>query len=47
MKLADLIKQYVDELRQPVIAAKLNYEIWWLYKEKDSRQKYLDVIRCH
>lgn len=38
------IEKYIDDLRQSVIAAEHNYEIWWVYKEKDSRAKYLETM---
>jgi hypothetical protein len=37
-------KAYVDELRHTITVAGLNYEIWWLYKGKDSRLQHIDVM---
>lgn len=34
------IEQYIEELRHACVAARLNYEIWWLYKEKESRKRF-------
>lgn len=38
------IQSYITELRDTVIAAGLNYEVWWIYKEKNSRKKYVDTM---
>ncbi len=34
------IGSYISELRHTVTVAGLNYEIWWVYKSKDTRPKY-------
>ena len=38
------IQRYITELRDTVTVAGLNYEIWWIYKEKNSRKKYVDTM---
>jgi len=38
------IEKYIDELRHTVTVAGLNYEIWWVYKSKDTRPHYLDAM---
>ena len=34
----------INELRHAVIVAGLNYDVWWVYKEKVSREKFVDVM---
>lgn len=36
------IETYISELRHTVTMASLNYEIWWIYKEK--RPEYVDTM---
>jgi hypothetical protein len=31
------VVDYVEDLRHTVTVASLNYDIWWTYKEKESR----------
>jgi AbiU2 len=38
------IEQCVEALQHTCIVAELNYEIWWLYKEKSSRERFLDTF---
>jgi hypothetical protein len=38
------IDQYISELRHTVTVAELNYEVWWVYKSKDSRPAYVDTM---
>jgi AbiU2 len=37
----------VKELQNALIVAELNYEIWWVYKEKESRRRYVDVLNSY
>lgn len=41
------INKYLKDLQQTVIAAERNYEIWWTYKEKESRKKYIDTMNLY
>jgi hypothetical protein len=41
------IEKYVRELRNAIIIAQLNYEIWWIYKEKQSRQRFVDTLNAY
>lgn len=41
------IEQHVRELRNAVIVAELNYEIWWIYKEKQSRKRFVDTLNAY
>lgn len=34
----------LKELQQAAIAAGLHHEIWWVFRGKDTRPKYIDVI---
>jgi hypothetical protein len=38
------IEKHVKELQHAIVVAKLNYEIWWVYKEKNSRKRFVDVL---
>ena len=38
------IEHHIAELRHGLHCAALNYEIWWAYKEKNSRQKYAGTM---
>lgn len=40
----EAVKLYVHELQQPVQTAALNFNVWWVYKSKDTRPKYVDVL---
>lgn len=35
------IDHYINELRHATTVARLNYEIWWVYKSHKTRPKYL------
>ena len=41
------IQQDIMELRNTLVVASLNYEIWWFYKEKDNRKKFIDTLRIY
>jgi AbiU2 len=36
--------EYISDLQQTVIAAGLNYEVWWTYESEDTRPKYVDAM---
>ena len=38
------IDRYISELRHTITVAGLNYEIWWVYKSKDTRPVYVEVM---
>jgi len=38
------IEKNVRELQHAIVVAKLNYEIWWVYKEKNSRKRFVDIL---
>ncbi|NWG02155.1 MAG: hypothetical protein HXY44_04765 [Syntrophaceae bacterium] len=38
------IEKNVRELQYAIIVAELNYEIWWVYKEKNSRKLFVAVL---
>jgi hypothetical protein len=40
----DRISAYIDDLRHAVTIAGLNYEIWWIYVEEETRKKYIDSM---
>lgn len=39
--------KYIEELQHTAVVAALNYEIWWTYKEKESRAKYVNVMNVY
>jgi len=45
--MTDEIQLHVKELQHAIIVAKLNYEIWWIYKEKNSRKRFVDVLNYY
>lgn len=36
--------QDIEELRHTVTVAALNYDVWWVYKSKDTRPQYLNTM---
>jgi hypothetical protein len=40
----DKIKTYIKEIQNTVTIAGLNYEVWWLFKERESRKKYVNTM---
>lgn len=40
----DLIQNSVQELQHAITVSGLNYEIWWVYREKESRKRYVDTL---
>jgi len=40
----DLIRNSIKELQQAITVSELNYEIWWVYKAKESRKRYEDIL---
>lgn len=38
------IKTYIEEIQKTVTVAGLNYEVWWTFKERESREKYVDTM---
>lgn len=38
------VDRYIEELRDTVRVAWLNYEIWWVYKSSDTRPEYVDTM---
>jgi hypothetical protein len=39
------IEKIIRELQHAIKVAKLNYEIWWVYKEKNSHMRFVDVLK--
>jgi len=37
------IRKYLDELKNTIVAADLNYQIWWIYRGP-FRKKYVDIL---
>lgn len=38
------IDKHIEKLRGTVMAAELNYDIWWVYKSKDTRPQYIETM---
>jgi hypothetical protein len=45
--MADEIQKNVQELQHAITVAGLNYEIWWVYKEKESRKRFVDTLNAY
>ena len=43
----DDISKNVEELQNTIKTANLNYEIWWIYKNKETRELYLDAVKTY
>jgi hypothetical protein len=41
---ADEINSNIAEFQHAIVVAELNYDIWWIYKEKDNRTRYINVM---
>lgn len=39
------VSRAIYELRNGIITASINYEIWWVYKSKDTRPHYINSMR--
>jgi hypothetical protein len=40
----DEINRHLQELHHLVAVAALNYQLWWVYKNKDTRGEYVDTM---
>lgn len=43
----DIIQHNIRELQHAITVSKMNYEIWWVYKEKESRKRYVDTLNIY
>ncbi len=43
----DDISKNLEELQNTIKTANLNYEIWWIYKNKETRELYLDAVKTY
>ena len=43
----DELTENVKELQNALTVAGLNYEIWWVYKEKESRKRFVDTLNTY
>ena len=37
-------RKHIKALANTITSASLHFDIWWVYKEKDSRAKYVDIL---
>lgn len=44
LKADDIIERYVKSIQDTIIAADHNHDIWWIYKSKEIRSKFIDVM---
>lgn len=40
----DKARKYINGISNTITSASLHFDVWWVYKEKDSRAKYVDVM---
>ena len=45
--MVDVIQRNIRELQNAIAIAELNYEIWWIYKEKESRKRFVDTLNSY
>jgi hypothetical protein len=38
------LAEYVDDLRQTVTLASMNFDVWWTYKQRRDRARFVDVL---
>jgi len=44
---SETISKHIEELQHTVTVSALNYDIWWVYKGKDTRPKYVEVFNYY
>jgi hypothetical protein len=37
-------RKFIKAIANTITSASLHFDIWWVYKEKDSRAKYVDIL---
>lgn len=42
--MSEIVENYIREIRDAIITSQLNHEIWWIFKDPDSRVKYLSTM---
>ena len=42
--MANELDIYIDELQHTVILAELNYDVWWVYEGKETREQFLGAM---
>ena len=40
-------KESIKQLHDSILAADLHYRIYWIYKNKDDREKYFDIMNSY
>lgn len=43
----DDIQENAKELQHAITVAELNYDIWWVYKEKENRNRFVDTLNTY
>ena len=41
------IDLYIKGIQDTIVAAEHNHEIWWIYKSRDTRPKYIDIMNAY
>ncbi|HOW53874.1 MAG TPA: hypothetical protein PLR60_04385 [Syntrophorhabdaceae bacterium] len=44
MKTDEIIQRYVKSIQDTIIVAEHNHDIWWIYKSKETRPRFVDVM---
>jgi hypothetical protein len=47
LKADEIIDRYVKSIQGTIIAAEHNHDIWWIYKSKETRPKFIDVMNSY
>jgi hypothetical protein len=41
------IENHIKSIQDTIIAAEHNHDIWWIYRSKDTRPKFIDVMNTY
>jgi len=44
LKTDEIIQRYVKSIQDTIIVAEHNHDIWWIYKSKETRPRFVDVM---
>jgi hypothetical protein len=47
LKAHEIIDRYIKSIQDTIIAAEHNHDIWWIYKSRDTRPKFIDVMNVY
>lgn len=46
-KALETIDRYIKSIQDTIIAADHNHDIWWIYKSKDTRPKFIETMNMY